>query len=60
MMERNADMKIILIWDYPNDCWRAYEYNAVTNRARSSSYTLSKRDAAALVADGVASYDGGE
>jgi hypothetical protein len=55
-----TETKIALVWDYSNDCWRAYEYDAVTNRARSSSYTLGKRDAAALVADGVAHYEGGE
>jgi hypothetical protein len=60
METEKKNLKILLVWDYPNDCWRAYEYDALTGCAVGVSYTLGKRAAGVLVADGVASYAGGQ
>jgi hypothetical protein len=60
MKTGKKNLMILLIWDYPNDCWRAYEYDAATGFAVGGSYTLGKRAAGVLVADGVASYAGGQ
>ena len=54
--EKTENVVLALVWDYVNEAYRAYPYNAITNRAVGGSYTVTTTEAKKMVGRGLAHF----